>query len=445
MLLEALVGAILVAVMAVAFFGALDGSNRVSTVSKLRAEAGALAADDQERLRSMPVSTLNNLRQSNVKPMGTTNFTVDSRADWIADSSGTSSCLGNGGAADYLRITSTVTPVNNLGLKPVVVTSMVTPPPGSFGGKGSLVATVLDRDGNGLSGMRVNVSGPASASDTTDDNGCVFFGYLPAGTTYNVSTTASGYVDMDGNTSASVGGVTINDQQVATQSLTYDIAGASSVDFFSKPVDASGNPRGTVASKQWMVTMSNGAHVRTFGSNYAGSWPYQTGTSSSMSATSLFPFTSPYTVYAGNCDKNDPAKNGVTDPGLTVNPGDASLAYSQQLRRSTCWPSSTGAPAANLHSCSPSTWSRPARAWAVGSICSGGQRRELGLIHAGVPSGYLWTLRQNGPAGSASRGRSTRASLPGTALKTINVQTMGGTTSRWGSAREACPARRAAA
>jgi hypothetical protein len=421
-LLEALVGAVLVAVMAVAFFGALDGSNRVSTVSKLRAEAGALAADDQERLRSMPVSTLNNLRQSNPKQMGGVNFTVDSRADWIADSSGTSSCLGNGGAADYLKITSTVTPVNDLGLKPVVVTSMVTPPPGSFGGKGSLVVTVTDRDGNGLSGMRVNVSGPASATDTTDNNGCVFFGYLPAGTTYNVATTASGYVDMDGNSSASVGGVTINDQQVATQQLTYDIAGASSVNFFSQPIDASGASRGDVPSNQWMVTMSNGAHVRTFGSNYASTWPYQAGTSSSMSATALFPFTSPYTVYAGNCAKNDPAQNGVTDPGLTVNPGDASLVYNQQLPALNVVAKQNGTPTAGLNvTLKVDPTATNSKSVGCGVFTLGRVSDANGLIDAGVPYGTYDVCVDNGTRRQRVATPVDAASLPGTALIPVNV------------------------
>jgi len=412
-LLEALVGAVLVAVMAIAFFGALDGSNRVSTVSKLRAEAGALAANDQERLRSMPVSTLNNLRQSNVKPMGTTNFTVDSRADWIADASGSNSCASNGGAADYLKITSTVTPVNNIGLKPVVVTSMVTPPPGSFGGKGSLVVTVTDRDGDGLSGMRVNVTGPASATDVTDNNGCAFFGYLPAGTTYSVAATAAGYVDMDGNSSASAP-VTINDQQVATQGLTYDIAGASSVGFFSKPVDASGASRGNVPSNQWMVTMSNGAHVRTFGSNYASSWPFQAGTSSSMNATSLFPFTSPYTVYAGNCAKNDPAQNGVTDPGLTVNPGDASLTYSQQLPALNVVAKQNGTPTAGLnvvYTVNPTASGSKSVGCGVYSL--GRVSDANGLVDAGVPYGTYDVCVDNGTRRVRLGTPQNAASLPG--------------------------------
>jgi hypothetical protein len=433
-LLEALVGAVLVAVMAVAFFGALDGSNRVSTVSKLRAEAGALAADDQERLRSMPVSTLNNLRQSNPKQMGTTNFTVDSRADWIADSSGSNSCASNGGAADYLKITSMVTPLNNPGLKPVVVTSMVTPPPGSFGGKGSLVATVSDRNAHGLSGVRVNVSGPASATDTTDSNGCVFFGYLPAGTTYSVAATASGYVDMDGNASASAP-VTINDQQVATQALTYDIAGASTVGFFSKPIDASGVSRGSVPSNQWMVTMSNGAHVRTFGSNYASTWPYQGGTSSSMSATSLFPFTSPYTVYAGNCTKNDPAQNGVTDPGLTVNPGDASLTYSQQLPALNVLAKLNGTAAANLNVVLTVDPVSTGKSVGCGVFSLGRVSDANGLIDAGVPYGTYDVCVDNGTRRQRLAGTVDAASLPGTALKTVNLQTTGGTLSSLGK----CP------
>ena len=127
MLIEVLVSAVLVAVIGVALFGALNSAAKVSGKSKTRAGAAAVAQDDQERMRAMPVATLNNFRDHrDPVVMGKIAYVVDSRAEWIADAKGATDCTANGAAADYLKITSTVS-AKNIPLKPVVVTSTVTP------------------------------------------------------------------------------------------------------------------------------------------------------------------------------------------------------------------------------------------------------------------------------------------------------------------------------
>jgi hypothetical protein len=338
-MIEALVSAVLVGIMAVAFFGALNGSERVSGVAKLRAESAALAQDDQERMRSMPVTALNNLLQSNTRTVAGINFTVESRADWIADKVKAATCTSNGGAADYLKITSTVTPTVASSLRPVAITSTVTPAPGSFSGKGSLAITVVDRNGIGVPAVPVDVTGPATAAAFTDATGCAFFGYLPAGTTYSVGLNKANYVDPDGDPTPHIG-VTINDQQVATQGFTYDVAGAARVTFFSKPTNAAGGSLGVDAdSSQWKLVMFNGSLTpRKFGPGYPTTVPTSSpwisgGALAAIDAPLLFPFTSAYGVYAGqeDCVKNDPGQNSVVDPGLLVPPGNTTLTYKQQL------------------------------------------------------------------------------------------------------------------
>jgi Tfp pilus assembly protein PilV len=331
-MIEALVSAVLVAIMAIAFFSALNGSERVSGVGKLRAQSAALAQDDQERMRSMPVTALNNLKQSNTRTVAGISFTVQSQADWIADQAKAATCTTNGGKADYLKITSTVTPVTASSLRPVAITSTVTPAPGSFAGKGSLAVTVVDRNAVGVPNVPVNVTGPANATAFTDATGCAFFGYLPAGVGYFVGLNKSNYVDPDGDPTPTIG-VTINDQQVATQGFTYDVAGQAKLDFFTDALPASGTALRSLTSSQWIVTMSNGSHVRPFGPGaYSTVWPFTGGSpvSTLTTPTTLFPFTSAYSVYAGNCDKNNPNDNGQTDPGLIVPPG-ALATYSQKL------------------------------------------------------------------------------------------------------------------
>ena len=163
LLIEVLVSAVLVAVIGVALFGALNSAAQVSGKSKTRAGAAAVAQDDQERMRAMPVASLNNFRDHrDPVVMGKIAYVVDSRAEWIADNKGATDCTANGAAADYLKITSTVS-AKNIPLKPVVVTSTVTPAPGTFtSDEGSLAVSIVGADGTGRSGINASINGPAS-------------------------------------------------------------------------------------------------------------------------------------------------------------------------------------------------------------------------------------------------------------------------------------------
>jgi hypothetical protein len=429
-IMEALVGAVLVAVMAVAFFGALDGSNRVSGVAKLRAQAAALASDDQERLRSMPVASLNEYHQSVTKNVAGLNFVVDSKADWIADKTKDQTCTGNGAAADYLRITSTVTPTNNTALRPVAISSTVTPAPGSFNGKGSLAVTVVDRNGAGVADVAVQVSGPANGSAFTDASGCAFLGYLPAGTTYTVAIAKPNYVDQDGDDTPSVTGFTINDQQVATQGFTYDLAGSAAISFSSQPIFANGSSRGDTPSSQWKVNVYNSNHAWLAGVAYpttvpgSSPWP-STGAQPSFAVDKLFPFTSTYGVYPGdNCTKNDPANNGVTVPGLQIQPGVLGTPYNVQLPALNVYGTTSGSPAANLRVKITHTTSGCGN-WSIVR-----QTNAAGLLDdPGVPFGTYSVCVDNAPIVGSTNARHagpttiTAASLPGTGLQTFPIPT----------------------
>ena len=315
-LIETLVGAVLVAVIAVAMLSAFDGADRVSGRAKMRALAASLAQSDQERMRSMPEATLNNLRQTNTKTVDGVNYTVTSRADWIADDTSSTDCTNNGSAGDYMEITSTVSAPSQPTLAPVVVQSVVTPAPGTFGvDQGSLAVTVVDRNGNGLSGLSVSINGPATASDVTDSHGCAFFGYEPIGS-YTVSTTRSGWVDTQGNTTASKT-VSIASQQMSTTTLQYDQAGSATVSFKTVATDPGPSTR-TVLAPDADARYIRVAHSLMLPPNYR---TFGNGTDqTTISATNLFPFTSAYGIYAGNCDDNDPNKYSQTVDSVQVNP-----------------------------------------------------------------------------------------------------------------------------
>jgi Tfp pilus assembly protein PilV len=325
MLIEVLVSALLVGIMAAAFFGALSGSSRVSGTSKARAIAAGLAQDDQERLRSMPVAALSTLNQNNTKTVAGVNYDVTSTAEWVADATQSNTdCTSNGAAADYLRITTTVAPKNLNTLKPVVVTSTVTPAPGTFNNQGALVVSVVDSNGLGVPGRTVNITGPATDSALTNAQGCAFFGYEPVGD-YTVTTSAVGYVDAAGNSTATTT-ASVGNETTATAQLQYDLAGAASLTFDTKPRNPADNT--LLAAKSapaWTVTVSHGGINRIFGPGYPTASPYTSPAAQStpIAAPKLFPWTDPYGIYAGDCNGNDPVNLTPPPPGssLTVLPG----------------------------------------------------------------------------------------------------------------------------
>ena len=311
MLIEVLVSAVLVAVIGVALFGALNSAAQVSGKSKTRAGAAAVAQDDQERMRAMPVASLNNFRDHrDPVVMGKIAYVVDSRAEWIADSKGATDCTANGAAADYLKITSTVS-AKNIPLKPVVVTSTVTPAPGTFtSDEGSLAVSVIGADGSARPGINVAINGPASDSQLTDANGCAFFGYEPVGG-YNVTASGSGYVDPNGNASAT-GTSSVGSQTVATLSLKYDRAGQATANFVTDPDD-----RPEIDSSQGSVGFANAGVTTNSGVRYFtdASLPKTIATT-----PTLFPFPGAYSVFAGDC-ANNAAPTGAMPDALTVLPG----------------------------------------------------------------------------------------------------------------------------
>jgi Tfp pilus assembly protein PilV len=322
MLIEVLVSAVLVAVIGVALFGALNSAAQVSGKSKTRAGAAAVAQDDQERMRAMPVASLNNFRDHRDPViMGKTAYVVDSRAEWIADAKGATDCTANGAAADYLKITSTVS-AKNIPLKPIVVTSTVTPAPGTFtSDEGSLAVSVTGGDGTGRAGVNVSITGPANDVQLTDANGCAFFGYEPVGG-YNVTATASNFVDPNGNTQAT-GATSIGSQTVATLPLSYDNAGAVTANFKTTP----DNTTTAQVTKQTSLGVSNGGITTGGGVRYFGNGTLVTSVATPQT---LYPFPAAYGLFAGDC-ANNAAPTGVTPDSIIVPPGRTDLVKDVQV------------------------------------------------------------------------------------------------------------------
>jgi hypothetical protein len=165
----------------------------------------------------------------------------------------------------------------------------------SFGaGQGSLAVQVTDRNGAGVAGLQLGLSGSATRSDQTSAAGCVLWGYLPAGSGYTLAfSTPPDWVTPDGQQAVSKP-VTVVGDQTSNVALQYDRGGYLSTTFVTKRtkggIDVATNPQFA------HVTNSGGGGVTL-------SWPV-TGTNVTTSPL-LFPFTSAYTVQADSCSASD--------------------------------------------------------------------------------------------------------------------------------------------
>lgn len=309
LIIEVIVAALLVGMLAVGLFSALDAASARTGAIKSRAIAANVAQADLERLRAMSINDVSNRRDNYVKNVDGIPFSVISRSDWVTDTSGTASCTSSTAKADYLKISATVSWPAMGGIKPVTLTSVIAPPTGSFStDQGSLAVQVVDGAGNPVAGKSVTLSGPASFTETTNELGCVLWGFLTAGN-YTV-TLGAGCSDRDGNTPVTKAASVIG-EATATVTLDCDTAGNISAVGDTQTRNLSGTLQSVKASPLRYLTVANSGLAapgwKAFGNG---------STVTQITATSLFPFSEQYAVYAGNCARQDPrsAPNTGTTP-----------------------------------------------------------------------------------------------------------------------------------
>ena len=166
MLIEVMVGALILAITTTAVLSGLDGAQKTGGRNKARSVAAALAEQDQERMRSMPVADLLPLIATPyTRPVAVkgVNYTVTSSASYAVDpGSATTGCSASAKTQTNLRILSSVTSPLSRGTVDLV--GLVTPPASSgfAAGQGRLIVKVFDRDDVGVAGVTVNLSGTGS-------------------------------------------------------------------------------------------------------------------------------------------------------------------------------------------------------------------------------------------------------------------------------------------
>lgn len=302
---EVLVSAIVMVLIAVGTLTTLSATGRAGSEERNRTQATAIAQEDQARLRTLQISQLGTLNQTSTMVEGGRTYTVASKGQFVTDASSTESCTEDTSYADYIKISSSVSWPSMGTRPPVAIESIVAPPNGSMAeDRGSLAVSVVNADGIGIPGITVNGSGTSSFTGVTGANGCVIFSSLPVGN-YSVTAAATGKVDPDG-AAPQARTTTVVGQSTNTVVFQYDTPGSVKVAAFQ----SRNSPGGAlVASRADAIVVYHSAMAapKVFGT--PGGTQQTT-----LTATPVFPFSTPVSVYAGACPGNNP----TTGPGIAT-------------------------------------------------------------------------------------------------------------------------------
>jgi Tfp pilus assembly protein PilV len=317
LLIEVMVSSVLVALIAVGTFTAFDVSGRITADQRARAQATALAQQDEERLRGLGTASLASLSESKAVTLQNTKYTIVSKSQFVSDATGSSSCTGTGASADYYETTSEVSWSFIKNRPKVIETGLVAPPAG-----GELVVEVENGRGGKTAGMNITGTGPASLSGTTGSNGCLIFGPLEEGT-YTVNASQAGYVGVSGETEPPVGERTASVTGSTTQTKSFEFAQAATVKatLETRPASLGGAQALNVVLTQTGVKNPSGWRQALLQAENAETY----NASPITSAATIFPFASTYGVYAGTCLANAPENFGGTATTVQVEPGAAAV------------------------------------------------------------------------------------------------------------------------
>lgn len=309
-LIEVLVSAVVIVVVSAGTFGLLQAMTRASGEQRHSSQAFAIAQEDQARLRSMQLIALSNLSEKREIKLAGTTFTVRSTGFFVNDKAAALSCDGENISADYAQVTSVVSWPGAASSERAVLRSIVSPTVNSIDSKsGTLTVQVTNEKKEPKAGVDLE-AGIYSAE--TDANGCATFPDLPSGSVILKSngedmklvTTNSVYFQ---ETTAGVGA-----GAAKTAKLTYDNEGTISAGFVYRV----GNKEEFKASSADSLTvvhltMKDAKQFGSLGGPRLGK----------IDAKPFFPFTSPYSVYAGTCASSKPPEGTAAMPGATVSGG----------------------------------------------------------------------------------------------------------------------------
>jgi Tfp pilus assembly protein PilV len=339
-LIEVLISAAVLVIVSTGLFTSLTAGNRASATERHRAKANDLAEQELERVRSLRIgdlATWNSTRRvledgtelvsgANCPAGGTTCYTITSKTSFLTEPASTSTCASGTGSRDYLQLQVSVSWTGmSATATPVTAGTVISPPNGSLvPNSGSLLVQIDDANSTGISGVTLTGSGAGSFSGTTGTTGCVLWRNLPAGTyTMTAAGAATGMVDPDG-VAPTGQTVSVVDQATNTVNFQYDRPGSVPVTFTTRRQSdnaiVSTLASGPVKADS-LIAFNTGM---TTGPKRFGT----PGTfASTITASGLFPFSSPDSIYAGLCQSSTVA--GAAVASINVPAGGSQSAVVQ--------------------------------------------------------------------------------------------------------------------
>jgi len=308
-LIEILVSALVIALVAAGVMGLLQATARSAADQRSHAVAYAVAQEDQARLRSLRLSYLNRLNEKREISIDGSEFTIESQGVFVNNSTRQpSACTSGTTAADYIRITSTVTwPGSRV---PVVMKSIVSPSNGSLDpNHGTLVVTVKNAKSEVLSGsVGLSGSGPANFSGSTDSTGCANFADLPTGT-YSVTASGTNLVGTNGLPPQATP-IGVSAATTSSLDLQYDLGASMPFEFEHRIGSGSTFKAAKIDSVFVSNTLGTGSY-----------WTPAKTRELSLTAKPIFPFKNAVSIWAGSCQGNNPGL-GPAMGTYTFKPGE---------------------------------------------------------------------------------------------------------------------------
>ncbi len=298
-IIEVLVSGVVAVIATAGVMALMQTSVRTAAHQRARSQSYAVAQEDQARLRATRVPSLRNLNETRTVTVGNTPYTVKSTGKFVNDVSETLSCGSDSSTEDYVKISSEVTWPNMSPIQPTVIHSIISPPSNSLNpSTGTLVFSAHNAKNVPIFGLSLSGTGAGTFGGSTDSTGCAVFLEQAAGAyTLKISggSGTSGMVDVDGvglpNNNKPL---TVNSQTTTSVDLLYDNPGSVTLNF--KTTSYTGSPSQSAKATS----------VIAYNSGMTTAKKYSFASATSYKATSLFPFTSADSFYAGACTENAP-------------------------------------------------------------------------------------------------------------------------------------------
>jgi Tfp pilus assembly protein PilV len=322
-LIEVIVSALLLGIITIGALSGFDSLGRASADERAHAQATVLVQQDEERLRELTTTQIAQLGTAirteasngvcvekpstawrycegtafSLQPYTGTVFTITSSASYVSAEKSTLTCATAGGKADYLQTTSSARwPV--LGSRPDVRQSSIVSTPTSA----ALMVKVTNQVNQPVAGANVTVTGGSNnVTQTTGAGGCVIIGALsPA--TVTVAVSKANWVNNNGKSPTKE--TTVSAGTLAAAEFTIGEQGSLTAEFESNGVSTE-----AIQSDAFYATQTGISAPSAFVGGVAGTFKH------AIELTGLFPFQQagepvkqdPYTVFAGDCEANNPA------------------------------------------------------------------------------------------------------------------------------------------